>query len=165
MFFSEPLLESIFGAQSADLCSKSRFLEPFWISRGPENDPRGDHFEPKGLQMASTFYRPLRLGADPAFHETTVITVPLGLTSFQNVFFLYFLENFLFFLFSVVQFFMTFLSLVFNKTPIIAQPLSPPFFGKNRVIFQKTHIFQLFIFASSFFRFFCFFMLFGMCFK
>ena len=61
MFFSEPLLESIFGAQSADLCSKSRFLEPFRISTGPENDLRGDHFEPKGLQMASPFYRGLRL--------------------------------------------------------------------------------------------------------
>ena len=28
-----------------------------------------------------------RHGADPAFHETTVITVPLGLTGFQNVIF------------------------------------------------------------------------------
>ena len=49
-----------------------------------------------------------------------------------------------------------FLSLLFNKTPVIAQRLSPPFFCKKRVISQKTHIFQLFIFASSFFRFFCF---------
>jgi len=55
--------------------------------------------------------------------------------------------------------------LVFNKTPVIAQPLSPPFFCKKRVTFQKTHIFQLFIFASSFFRFFCFFMFLGVCFK
>ena len=45
------------------------------------------------------------------------------------------------------------------------QPLSPPFFRKKRVIFQKTHIFELFIFASSFFRFFCFSMLFPMYFK
>ena len=71
----------------------------------------------------------------------------------------------MFFLFSVVQLFMMFLLRVFNKTPVIAQRLSPPFFCKKRVISQKTHIFQLFIFASSFFRFFCFFMFLGVCFK
>ena len=37
--------------------------------------------------------------------------------------------------------------------------------GTKRVIFQKTHIFPLFIFASSFLGFFSFFMLFGLCFK
>ena len=83
----------------------------------------------------------------------------------KTSFFVKIYVNLLFFLFSVVPFFMMFLSLVFNKTPVIAQRLSPPFFCKKRVIFQKTHIFQLFIFASSFFRFFCFFMFFGMCFK
>ena len=69
MFCSEPLLESIFGAQNADLYSKSRFLEPSRISKGPKNDPRGDTFEPKGLQRASSLYRGLRLGADPAPHD------------------------------------------------------------------------------------------------
>ena len=49
----------------------------------------------------------------------------------------------------------------FNNTPVIVQPLSPPFFGKKRVTFQKTHIFQLSIFASSFWRFFCIFYVFG----
>ena len=51
--------------------------------------------------------------------------------------------------------------MVFNKTPVIIQRLSPSFFGKKRVIFQKTHVFQLSIFASSFFRFFSFFMFLG----
>ena len=55
MFCSEPLLESISGAQNGDLYSESRFLEPFRISRGPENGPGGDNFEPKGLQRASPF--------------------------------------------------------------------------------------------------------------
>jgi hypothetical protein len=70
-----------------------------------------------------------------------------------------------FYCFPLCLFLQRFFSIDFNKTPIIAQPLSPPFFGKKRVIFQKTHSFQLFIFASSFFRFFCFFMLFLVCFK
>ena len=60
---------------------------------------------------------------------------------------------------------MTFLSLVFNKTPVITQRLSPPIFGKKLVTFQKTHISQLSIFASSFLCFFLFFMFFGVCFK
>ena len=47
MFFSEPLLESIFGAQSADLSSRSRFLVHFRISKGPKMDPRGDYFHKK----------------------------------------------------------------------------------------------------------------------
>ena len=55
--------------------------------------------------------------------------------------------------------------MVFNNTPVIVQRLSPPFFGKKRVTFQKTHIFQLSIFASSFLSFFSFFVFFGVCFK
>ena len=60
---------------------------------------------------------------------------------------------------------MTFCSLDFNKTSVIVQRFSSPFFGEKRVNLKKSHIFQLFIFASSSFRFFCFFLLFRMCFK
>ena len=109
-------MESIFGAQNGDLYSKSRFLEPFRISRGPENDPRGDHFEPKGLQMASSFYRPVRLGADPAFHETTVILVPLGPSVFKNIIFSMMIGYFsVFSAFRCAMFYMSFLSHLLKK--------------------------------------------------
>ena len=45
--FSEPLPESILGAQNADLCSKGRFLDPFWISRGSKIRPLGPIFGKK----------------------------------------------------------------------------------------------------------------------
>ena len=45
--------------------------------------------------------------------------------------------------------------MVFNKTPVIIQRLSPSFLSKKRVTFQKTHVFQLSIFASSFWVLFC----------
>ena len=55
--------------------------------------------------------------------------------------------------------------MVFNKTTVIVQRLSPPFLCKKRVTFPKPHIFQLSIFASSFLWSFWFFMFFGVCFK
>jgi hypothetical protein len=132
MFCSDPLLESIFGVQNADLYSKSRFLEPFRISRGPENEPRGDQFEAKGFQMASTFYRGLRLGADPAFHETTVILLPLGPSVFKNI--IFFDDDWLlfrFFGFSLCYvLYVIFITFV-EKTLVNAQPLSPPSFEKT----------------------------------
>ena len=116
MFCSEPLLESIFGAQNADLYSKSRFWEPFKISRGPKNDPRGDQFEAKGLQMASPFYRPLRLGADPAFHENTVILVPFGPSVLKNIIFSMMIGYFsVFSAFRCAMFYMSFLSHLLKK--------------------------------------------------
>ena len=51
----EARAEDHFGAQNGDLYSKSQFLEPFRISRDPEKGPRGDPFQPKGLQRASPF--------------------------------------------------------------------------------------------------------------
>ena len=109
-------MESIFGAPNCDLYSKSRFGEPFRISRGSENDPRGDHFEPKGLQMASRFYRGLRSFRDPAFHETTVILVPLGPSVFKNIIFSMVIGYFsVFSAFRCAMFYMSFLSHLLKK--------------------------------------------------
>jgi len=74
MFCSEPLLESIFGAQNGDLYSKSRFWKPFRISRGSENDPRGDHFGPKGLQR--TIFFTGRGDLEPTLRPVTPKTAP-----------------------------------------------------------------------------------------
>ena len=116
MFCSEPFLENIFGAQDGDLYSKSRFLEPSRISKGHKNDSRGDTFEPKGLRMATGFYRPLRLGADPAFHETTVILVPFGPSVLKNIIFSMMIGYFsVFSAFRCAMFYMSFLSHLLKK--------------------------------------------------
>ena len=52
---------------------------------GSQNRARNSTFYQKCLKQRSTPNYGDRPGADPAFHETIVITVPLGLTSFQNV--------------------------------------------------------------------------------
>ena len=80
-----------------------------------------------------------------------IITVPLGLTDFQSVICcMNVCKKTLFQVFRCAIF-MMFLLLVFNKTPVIIQRLSPSFFCKKRVTFQKTRVFQLSIFASSFY--------------
>jgi hypothetical protein len=107
---------SVFGAQNGDLYSESRFLEPFKISRGLENGPRGDHFEPKGLQRASRFYRGLRPFRDPAFHETTVILVPFGPSVLKNIIFSMMIGYSSVFLASrCAMFYMSFLSHLLKK--------------------------------------------------
>ena len=69
MFFSEPLLETIFGAQSADLCSESRFVVHFWISKGSKMDPRIGHFQLKCRLFVTLWSAGQRPGADPAARD------------------------------------------------------------------------------------------------
>ena len=151
MFCSAPLLESIYGAQNGDLYSKSRFWEPFKISRGPENAPRGDHFAPTGLQRASRFYRGVRPFRDPAFHETIVILVPLGPSVFKNIIFSLVIGYFSVFCFSLCYvLYVMFITFV-EKTWVNAQPLSPPIFEKIAPDFKKQRFFLFCFFTFAFF--------------
>ena len=86
------------------------------FAAGNLDDPRGDHFGPKGLQMASTFYRGLHPFRDPAFHETTVILVPLGPSVFKNIIFSMMIGYFsVFSAFRCAMFYMSFLSHLLKK--------------------------------------------------
>ena len=80
MLFAEALLESIFGARSADEDAKGRLLVPFRIVAGPEFeiDTRSDHFHLKRWPGSPSILSWHYLCRDPPFHETIVITVPFG---------------------------------------------------------------------------------------
>ena len=115
------------------------------------NDPRGDHFEAKGLLMASTFYWGLRLGADPAFHVTTVILVPLGPSVFKNMIFSMMIGYFsVFSVFRCAMFYMSFLSHLLKK--LSKRPaVEPSDFWENRTRFQKQCFFLFCFFTFAFF--------------
>ena len=81
---------------------------------------------------------------DPAFHETTVILVPLGPSVFKNVIFSMMIGYFpAFSAFRRAMFYMSFLSHLLKKTTVNAQPLSPLIFEKIAPDF-KNKVFYYF---------------------
>ena len=90
-----------------------RPFEDFWLF---EKTPFEDHFGPQKLQRSSTPVEGEGPFRDPAFHETIVITVPLGHRGFQKYIFLMQIGSLSAFVaFRCAMFYTTFLSLVFIK--------------------------------------------------
>ena len=81
-FAPEPLIEATFGARSADLRPKGRFVVHLRISRGAKMDPRISTCRQERIQRGMTPSEGKRPGSDPAPHRTTL----------QNCFLLYFLN-------------------------------------------------------------------------
>ena len=76
--------------------------------------PFGNHLRPKKLQSSSTPVEGERPCRDPAFHDTIVITVPMGTTVFLKVVLLFEIDPFSFFsVFLCAIFYPTFVSLFF----------------------------------------------------
>jgi hypothetical protein len=102
--------------------------------------PFGRPFRPSRRQKPSTPNSGERPFCDPAFHETTVILVPLGPSVLKNIIFSMMIGYFsVFSAFRCAMFYMSFLShLLIN-----AQPLSPPIFEKIAPYF-KNNVFSYF---------------------
>ena len=78
--------------------------------------PFGHHFRAAGRQKPSSSNYGWRPGADPAFHETTVILVPLGPSVFKNIIFSMMIGYFsVFSAFRCAMFYMSFLSHLLKK--------------------------------------------------
>ena len=93
--------------------------------------------------------RPCR---DPVFHETTIMTVPLGPTVFKRSFVCPRLNHFrLVSVFLCPICYPTFLSPIVHNTTVNVQPLNPPLFEKTAP-HLKTHIFLLWFNAFAFFK-------------
>ena len=103
--------------------------------------------------------RPFR---DPAFHETTVILVPLGPSVFLNIIFSMMTGYFsVFSAFRCAMFYMSFFITFVEKTSVNAQPLSPPIFEKIAPDF-KNNVFSYFAsLRLRFLYFFIFSLIFG----
>ena len=123
--------------------------------------PFGQPFRPSRRQKPSPpKYRehPFR---DPAFHETTVILVPLGPSVFKNIIFSMMIGYFsVFSAFRCAMFYMSFL-LHLLKNSVNAQPFSPPIFENIAPDF-KNNVFSYFAsLRLRFLYFFIFVLIFG----
>ena len=130
---------------------KSDFVRPFHISMVSKIIPLGAIFTKKAVKKSDPF-RPKRSWSRPCFSLNHSNYCTVGTYSFLKRHFLdeYF-KNACFFLFSVVPFFIQFLSMVFNKTTVIMQPFSPPFLSKKRATFQKYVFLPMYASSRSFF--------------
>ena len=115
---------------------KVSFEPPFRPSRRQKTSPPNDSASPC---------------RDPAFHETNVITVPLGPTGFWKVVSGLKIDPFSFFsVFLWSVFYTTFLSPFFHDTTVNVKPLSPPIFEKIAHIWNKSICFLFWFFAFAF---------------
>ena len=97
-FFSKPLPGTIFRRSQRRTFLKKLFLVPFPIFMVFQKAPFGRPFRPSRRPKPSPPNCPERPFRDPAFHETTVILVPLGPSVFKTSFFRWWLATFPFFL-------------------------------------------------------------------
>ena len=81
--------------------------------------PFGDHFRPRWHQKWTAPNGGGHPFRDPAFHETTIIHVPLGPSVFKNIIFSMMIGYFsVFFAFLCGMFYMTFLSLLLKRPAV-----------------------------------------------
>ena len=90
-------------------------LAPLLEFQGFQQSHFWRNFPPKYVLKLITSNYGWRPGADPAFHETIIITVPLGVTGFKTSFFDEDVLNFLFLLFFDVFDFIQFSITLFQK--------------------------------------------------
>ena len=110
--------------------------------------PLGRPF-PQVVSTSQTSSYPERPCHDPVFHESTVITVPLGPTGFQKVAFWSKIKPFSFFLFLYVLILPDVFITIFHNNTVSVQPLSLPVFEKIAHI-SKQLFFTFMIFPFAF---------------
>ena len=114
--FSKPLPGTVFRGSQHRTFQKSCFLVPFSIFMVFKRAPFGQPFRPSRRQKPSPPKYGERPFRDPAFHETTVILVPLGPSVFKNIIFSMMIGYFsVLGVFSCAMFYMSFLSHLLKK--------------------------------------------------
>ena len=84
-FFPTLLPETIFGGSKRQPILKTKFWEGFSIFHASENQPLELYFRPKRVKRRGRDSEQELPCRDPAFHETIVVTEPLGPTDFEKV--------------------------------------------------------------------------------
>ena len=154
MFFQNRSRGTVFRGSQCQALLKSLILCHYRFSGFPKSHPLDNLFDQKCIQNHDPFPAGRVLGADPAFHETTVITVPLGHRGFQKVRF--FDGDWFIFCFCCVSLCCVLYSnfvACFHKTSVNAKPLSAQNFEEIAAHLKKK-MFLIFAFAFDFFRLF-----------
>ena len=114
--FSKPFLGTVFRGSQRRTFLKSWVWVPFPIFMIFKKASFGRPFCPSRRQKPSTSKYGERPCRDPAFHETTVILVPLGPSVFKNIIFSMMIGYFsVFSAFRCAMFYMSFLSHLLKK--------------------------------------------------
>ena len=103
-----------------------------------QKGPFKHNFRPKRIQRRGSSRYSERPCRDPAFHETRVITVPLGPTGFQKVVSWIEVGPFCFFLFFCVLLLPNLFIIIWGNTTVNVKPLNPLIF-EDRPIFENKY--------------------------
>ena len=130
------------------MCFQNRSLEQFL---------EGPSLGPQNFERSSTPVEGERPFRDPVFHVTIIIIVLLGHRGLLKYICSMEIDSFsVFVAFRCAMFYTTCLSLVFHKTSVNDEPLSPPILGEFAAPYKQIPLFFFFILLCLRLQFFYF---------